>query len=51
MVTDTSFCRNPNYHIYSDTIDTLDLGFMARVWEGVIRGVLGLDASDEGNGE
>ena len=47
MVTDTSFYRNPNYHAHSDTTDTLDLGFMARVCEGVIRGVLGLDASDE----
>ncbi len=47
MVTDTSFYRNPNYHAHSDTIDTLDLGFMARVCDGVIRGVLGLDASAE----
>lgn len=29
MVTDTAFFRNPNYHRPSDTMDTLDFGFMA----------------------
>jgi Zn-dependent M28 family amino/carboxypeptidase len=29
MVTDTAFFRNPNYHLRSDTIDTLDFTFMA----------------------
>jgi hypothetical protein len=29
MVTDTDFFRNPNYHLPSDTIDTLDFTFMA----------------------
>ena len=29
MVTDTAFFRNPNYHLPSDTIDTLDFTFMA----------------------
>lgn len=47
MVTDTSFYRNPNYHAPSDTIDTLDLGFMAKVCEGVIRGMLGFHVSDD----
>jgi Zn-dependent M28 family amino/carboxypeptidase len=47
MVTDTSFYRNPNYHAYSDTIDTLDLGFMARVCEGVIRVLRGVDAANK----
>jgi aminopeptidase YwaD len=42
MVTDTSFFRNPHYHRSSDTLNTLDLDFMAKVCEGVIRGVLGL---------
>ncbi len=28
MVTDTAFLRNPNYHSPTDTLDTLDLGFM-----------------------
>jgi Peptidase family M28 len=31
MVTDTAFFRNPNYHLASDTIDTLDFMFMARL--------------------
>jgi hypothetical protein len=42
MVTDTSFFRNPHYHRPTDTLDTLDLGFMAKVCEGVIRWVLGV---------
>jgi hypothetical protein len=35
MVTDTSFMRNPHYHQMSDTIDTLDLHFLAAVVEGL----------------
>ncbi len=31
MVTDTAFFRNPNYHLPSDTIDTLDFDFMAEL--------------------
>ena len=31
MVTDTAFFRNPNYHLASDTIDTLDFAFMAQL--------------------
>jgi len=31
MVTDTAFFRNPNYHLPSDTPDTLDFGFMAQL--------------------
>jgi Zn-dependent M28 family amino/carboxypeptidase len=31
MVTDTAFFRNPNYHLSSDTIDTLDFTFMAEL--------------------
>ena len=31
MVTDTAFFRNPNYHLPSDTLDTLDFGFMAEL--------------------
>src|SRR6476619_3312619 len=31
MVTDTAFFRNPNYHLPSDTLDTLDFTFMAEV--------------------
>jgi Zn-dependent M28 family amino/carboxypeptidase len=29
MVTDTAYFRNPNYHLPSDTIETLDFTFMA----------------------
>ncbi|CAI8331359.1 MAG: Uncharacterised protein [Synechococcus sp. MIT S9220] len=35
MVTDTSFLRNPHYHRMSDTIDTLDLPFLAAVIDGL----------------
>jgi hypothetical protein len=35
MLTDTSFLRNPHYHQTSDTPDTLDYPFLARVTEGV----------------
>jgi hypothetical protein len=31
MITDTAFFRNPNYHLPSDTIDTLDFTFMAEL--------------------
>ena len=31
MVTDTAFFRNPNYHLSSDTIGTLDFTFMAEL--------------------
>ena len=44
MVTDTSFYRNPHYHGATDTIDTLDLDFMAKVCAGVVRGIAGLAA-------
>ena len=35
MVTDTAFYRNPNYHLVSDTADTLDYERMAQVVTGV----------------
>jgi hypothetical protein len=35
MVTDTSFMRNPYYHQMSDTLDTLDLPFLAAVVDGL----------------
>ncbi len=40
LITDTAFLRNPHYHRASDTLDSLDISFMAKVCEGVIRGVL-----------
>jgi aminopeptidase YwaD len=36
MLTDTANFRNPHYHQPSDTLDTLNLGFI----EGVIRTVV-----------
>jgi hypothetical protein len=35
MITDTSFFRNPNYHLPSDTIETLDLQSLCKVIESV----------------
>ncbi len=35
MVTDTAFFRNPNYHLPSDTLETLDFGFMAALVESL----------------
>jgi len=35
MITDTGFLRNPNYHLASDTIGTLDFEFMKKVATGV----------------
>jgi Zn-dependent M28 family amino/carboxypeptidase len=42
MMTDTAMFRNPNYHGASDLLDTLNLEFMAKVCEGVIRAVRAL---------
>jgi Zn-dependent M28 family amino/carboxypeptidase len=39
MITDTSFFRNPHYHGPTDTADTLDFDFMAKVCEGVVNAV------------
>jgi aminopeptidase YwaD len=42
MITDTSFYRNPYYHQATDTPETLDYPFLARVTAGVCRAVLQL---------
>jgi Zn-dependent M28 family amino/carboxypeptidase len=42
LITDTSFFRNPHYHGPSDTLETLDLEFMAKVCQGVITAVMNL---------
>lgn len=39
MLTDTSYLRNPNYHLESDTPQTLDYERMAKVTQGVVGGV------------
>jgi Zn-dependent M28 family amino/carboxypeptidase len=44
MLTDTAFYRNPHYHGPTDTLDTLDLDFMAKVCAAVVRAVIGLAA-------
>lgn len=42
MITDTGFLRNPNYHLPSDTIETLDFEFMQKVAIGVYHSVMEL---------
>jgi aminopeptidase YwaD len=44
MLTDTAFYRNPHYHDPTDTLATLNLEFMAKVCDGVVRAVNGLEA-------
>ena len=39
MVTDTANMRNPNYHRPSDTVETLDLGFLTSVCRGLAAGL------------
>jgi Zn-dependent M28 family amino/carboxypeptidase len=39
MLTDTSYLRNPHYHLATDTPDTLDYERMAAVVAGVVEGV------------
>ena len=36
MITDTSFFRNPNYHTFHDTADTLDYIFMAELLKSLL---------------
>lgn len=42
MLTDTANFRNPHYHRSTDTLDTLNLGFMASVADGVAAAVVAL---------
>ncbi len=42
MVTDTAFLRNPNYHLPSDTMETLDFEFMKKVAIGIFHSVVEL---------
>lgn len=39
MINDTAFIRNPNYHMKSDTIDTLDFQKMTEVINSAYRGI------------
>ena len=36
MITDSAFFRNPHYHLASDTMETLDLRFMAELVESLV---------------
>ncbi|MBN8834891.1 MAG: peptidase M28 [Niastella sp. SCN 39-18] len=40
MINDTSFVRNPNYHMASDTIDTLDFSKMTEVINGAYNAII-----------
>ena len=42
MVTDTSFLRNPNYHLPSDTLETLNFEFMREVAMGIYCSIIEL---------
>ena len=42
LVTDTAFLRNPNYHLPSDTMETLDFEFMKKVAVGIYYSVVEL---------
>lgn len=46
MVTDTSFFRNPHYHMPTDTPDTLDYPFLAKVTSGICTAALRLLAAE-----
>ncbi len=42
LVTDTAFLRNPNYHLPTDTMETLDFEFMRKVAVGIYYSVVEL---------
>ena len=42
MVTDTAFLRNPNYHLPTDTMETLDFEFMRKVAIGILCSIVDL---------
>lgn len=44
MLTDTANFRNPNYHASTDTVETLDLGFMEKVAQTITATVIHLCA-------
>lgn len=48
MITDTSFLRNPHYHQPSDTPQTLDYPFLAKVTAGVCEAVRRILQSETG---
>jgi Zn-dependent M28 family amino/carboxypeptidase len=42
LVTDTAFLRNPNYHLPTDTMETLDFEFMRKVAVGIYYSIVEL---------
>jgi Zn-dependent M28 family amino/carboxypeptidase len=42
MINDTSFLRNPNYHLKSDTIETLDFARMTEVVTSAYKAIVGM---------
>jgi Zn-dependent M28 family amino/carboxypeptidase len=44
IITDTSWFRNPHYHQKTDTIETLDLEFLAKVTEAITRAIEALSS-------
>jgi aminopeptidase YwaD len=48
MLTDTANFRNPHYHRSTDTVDTLNVNFMASVADGVTAAVRILNDAPEG---
>jgi hypothetical protein len=42
MLTDTAFLRNPNYHLPTDTMETLDFEFMQKVAVGILSSIVDL---------
>ncbi len=47
MITDTAFYRNPNYHTYRDTIDTLNFVKMGSLLKGILRCAQDLSAAEK----
>ena len=47
MVNDTSFLRNPNYHMKSDTIDTLDFEKLTEVVNSAYRAITRFELKDK----
>ena len=44
MLTDTALFRNPNYHKYTDTVDTLDFDAMASITKNLVSAMQALSA-------
>ncbi len=50
MITDTAFLRNPHYHMASDSADTLDYEFMAKVARAVTAALADLAGTGRASG-